>query len=930
MKKLLTLLVALLITGFTYGQGSVMGKVVDNSGDPLIGASVYLEGTSTGTITDVDGNFAIKNVDNGSVNLVVSYVGFKTKTVAVNVSGKTNVGTITLESDAVMLSAIEVVADYAVERKTPVAFVKLDKKEIEKVLGSRDIPLMLNTTPSVYATEQGGGAGDARINVRGFNQRNVAIMINGVPVNDMENGWVYWSNWDGVADATSSIQLQRGLSAVNLATPSIGGTMNIITSPAEKKLGGVAKMEYGSGNFLKSTITAHSGMINDKFAMSMSLVRKVGDGIIDKTWTDAWAYYLGASLKLNNKHKLEFFALGAPQRHGQNLYKQNIATYSHDFAESIDYNTEAFKKFPEAGRNFNQNWAPVSGYNEDQYWNGKTHARKADDFINTRENFYHKPQVNLNWYADWNEKVSQYTVFYYSGGTGGGTGTYGSLYRRDAEGNLGDDDYKFYYGPNPWTWDLNETVSMNKGPAGDYYVDKKAKTKEDGQSIGILRNSRNNQNTIGAISKFKINWSNNLKSSIGLDWRTAKIDHFREVRDLLGGSYFVDTKDEFASSNQKVLGDKIAYNFTNTVDWLGAYFQTEYTMGDFSTYAMAGWSTIKYTYFNNFVKDDSDKGKDGHLYAETGWINGLQVKGGANYILNDNMNVFGNLGYVSKVPIFDAVINDRDGTKADDPKNEKFYAFEAGYNVFSTDNKLRAKLSGYYTLWKDRTRNIGIYNQDGTEGYVFVTGMNQLHKGIELDVKYNPINMLELGFGASVADWRYINDVEGQYKTWDPVEGNEKEGTYTFYAKDLKVGDAPQTQFVFSTAFKPTDGLFLQVLAKHYRDYYAEWDPFSRTEKEEDAEGNRIQSWKTPSYNLLDFHASYNLPLSGKLGVQIFAHVFNVLDEVYIQDATDNSKYNGYTIKNSEGDVINDHTAERAEVFFGLPRRFNVGAKVTF
>ena len=85
-------------------------------------------------------------------------------------------------------------------------------------LGSQDLPMALNLTPSVYATQQGGGAGDARINVRGFNQRNVAVMINGVPQNDMENGWVYWSNWDGVADASHSIQMQRGLSAVNLGS----------------------------------------------------------------------------------------------------------------------------------------------------------------------------------------------------------------------------------------------------------------------------------------------------------------------------------------------------------------------------------------------------------------------------------------------------------------------------------------------------------------------------------------------------------------------------------------------------------------------------------------------------------------------------------------------------------------------------------------
>ena len=930
MKKLLTLLVALLLTGFAYGQGSIKGKVVDNTGEPLIGASVYLEGTSVGTITDVNGNFLLSNVDNGKATVVISFIGYKTKKIPVNVSGETDLGTITMESDAVMLSAIEVVADYAVERKTPVAFVKLDKKEIEKVLGSRDIPLMLNTTPSVYATEQGGGAGDARINVRGFNQRNVAIMINGVPVNDMENGWVYWSNWDGVADATSSIQLQRGLSAVNLATPSIGGTMNIITSPAEKERGGVAKIEYGSGNFLKTTVTAHTGMINDKFAMSMSLVRKVGDGIIDKTWTDAWAYYLGATYKVNKKHKLELFALGAPQRHGQNLYKQNIATYSKDFARSIeDYDTLAFQKFVEKGRYFNQNWAPVSNYDAEQYWNGKTHPRKASDYINTRENFYHKPQVNLNWYADWSDKISQYTILYYSGGNGGGTGTYGKMYRRDAEGNLGDDDFKFYYGKSPWSYDLNTQIAVNGGSEDTVYVDKKPIAREPGQSIGILRNSRNNQNTIGAISKFKIKWNQNASSILGVDWRTAEIDHFREVRDLLGGQYFVDTRNQFATDVKKKLGDTVAYSFTNTVDWFGAYFQTEFTLGSFSTYGMAGWSTIKYTYFNNFVKDDSKNGKDGHLYAETGWINGLQVKGGANYVINDNMNVFVNLGYVSKVPIFDAVISDRDGTKAENPQNEKFYAYEAGYNFFSSDNKVRAKLSGYYTLWKDRTKNIGIYNQDGTEGYVFVTGMEQLHKGIEFEIKYNPINKLELGFNGSVADWRYTNDVSGKYKTYDE-EGQQKEEEYHFYSKDLKVGDAPQTQLVLSAAFKPIDDLFLQVLYKHYREFYAEWDPFSRTELEEDADGNRIQSWRTPNYSLLDFHAFYKLPLKGKLGVQIFAHVFNILDELYISDAVDNSQYNGYIIKDSDGNVINNHKAERAEVFMGLPRRYNVGVKVTF
>ena len=93
------------------------------------------------------------------------------------------------------MSGLEVLASRA-DEKTPVAYTNISKAEMEVRLGSQEIPMALNTTPSVYATQQGGGAGDARINVRGFNQRNVAVMINGVPQNDMENGWVFSSALD--------------------------------------------------------------------------------------------------------------------------------------------------------------------------------------------------------------------------------------------------------------------------------------------------------------------------------------------------------------------------------------------------------------------------------------------------------------------------------------------------------------------------------------------------------------------------------------------------------------------------------------------------------------------------------------------------------------------------------------------------------------
>ena len=199
---------------FVSAQMTVSGTVVDAStGAPLTGANVVVDGTNKGSAADASGAFTINNVPNGST-LTASMIGYNNA--SIDAARTVN---FELSSSILEMSGLEVLASRADER-TPVAYTTVTKAEMEARLGSQDIPMSLNTTPSVYATQQGGGAGDARINVRGFNQRNVAVMINGVPQNDMENGWVYWSNWDGVGDATSSIQMQRGLSAVNLATPS--------------------------------------------------------------------------------------------------------------------------------------------------------------------------------------------------------------------------------------------------------------------------------------------------------------------------------------------------------------------------------------------------------------------------------------------------------------------------------------------------------------------------------------------------------------------------------------------------------------------------------------------------------------------------------------------------------------------------------------
>ena len=930
MNRFTRIVANILILSFSsilFAQMTVSGTVTDAfTGNTLAGANVVVDGTDMGAAADANGGYTLSNVPNGAT-LTASMIGY---TDASATAGKTV--NFSLSGSAIEMSGLEVLASRAGE-KTPVAFTNVSKADMDVRLGSQDIPMALNTTPSVYATQQGGGAGDARINVRGFNQRNVAVMINGVPQNDMENGWVYWSNWDGVGDATHSIQMQRGLSAVNLATPSIGGTMNIITDPAAMSKGGSFKQEAGAGSFLKSSINYNTGLIADKFAFSTTLVKKSGEGIIDKTWTDAYAYYFGASYQMNATNRFELYAIGAPQRHGQNLYKQNLGAYDSEFAKTVEgydatavdsagqFRDEGTTNGVEFGRNFNQNWAPInSSYKGKQYWymyGDRTVERHNPDYLNERENYFHKPLVNLNHYLTLNDQMRLSTIVYWSGGSGGGTGTYGKIPTMDADGNLGDDDYKFYYGRGPWVRDWNTLIAYNSGANTIEYVDKTAIRRLPGQSIGILRNSINRQSTIGVISKLNYDLSDALKLQAGLDWRTAGIEHAREVRDLLGGDYYLDFADDNGPAGGKkvVLGDIIAYHNNTTVDWLGFFGQGSYSSGPINAYGMAGFSQIAYTYQDHFTVANE--------LIEANAISTMQFKGGAMYDVSDGISVFANFGLVEKPPIMDNVIY-LDGTVASDPANEKFQSIEAGVN-YQADN-MAVKVNYYMTDWKDRNLTKAVSSGEGSSGdtdVIFLTGVNQNHSGLEVEADMQVIDMLRLNASVSLGTWKFTEDAVGNYQedefnSLGQVTG-QKSTAYTYALKDLFVGDMPQTGMALGATVTPTDGLSIQALFNFYDKNYSDWSPNAR-EVGSDGTADREQVWMAPSYSKLDVHINYVITGTG---MTAFAHVFNALDAVYVQDALDNSPYNGY------GDAVS-HSAGKAEVFLGTPRYFNAGLKVNF
>ena len=422
MKKFLQTFMFLLIAGVTFGQGTVNGKIVDaKTNEALPGATILVQGTTDGTVTGFDGTFSLE-VSEGAT-LEVSYIGYSTMEVSAR-----NGMEIKMEADLNVLGEVVItsgVIDFAKVRETPVAVSTISPSEISLKVGNQEFPEIMNKTPGVYATKQGGGYGDSRISLRGFDQRNTSFLINGQPVNDMENGWVYWSNWAGLTDVASGIQIQRGLGASRLAVPSVGGTVSIFTKAAEAKRGGSAQQVIGNDGFQKTSVAISTGLNDNGWATSFLLSRWAGNGYIYNTQGEGWTYFAAVGYAPEgSNHSLNLSVLGAGQWHHQRDVWVSIPDYQNFGEEGLD-----------------RRWNSNGGY--------MTNADGEVEEFSMRRNFYNKPLATFNWDWDISSKLKLATSFYGSAGRGGGTGPRGNNFRNS--------DIDYY----PFRKDLTEHVIEN-------------------------------------------------------------------------------------------------------------------------------------------------------------------------------------------------------------------------------------------------------------------------------------------------------------------------------------------------------------------------------------------------------------------------------------------------------------------------------------
>ncbi|MBR4263690.1 MAG: carboxypeptidase-like regulatory domain-containing protein [Paludibacteraceae bacterium] len=909
MKQFITLLFCSLICVSIQAQTQkVSGTVRDaKTGEELIGVSVLEVGTTNGIVTDLDGNFTIQ-VQKGS-ELQLSYVGYQTQTLPVDGS---DLGTIRMSPEAITLEDVTITSQLARTQQTPVAVSQVTALEIEERLAGQEFPEVLKNTPGVHANGQGGGWGDSEIWMRGFDNTNIATMINGVPMNDMEGGTIYWSNWQGLGDVTSVMQTQRGMGASKVSAPSIGGTINIVTRGIDAKKGGSLSYSMGNDGYNKVSFSVSTGLLKSGWAITVMASRTWGDGYIQGTGFQGYSYFANISKRINDKHQLSLTGFGAPQWHWTRPSGNSGALTLAEWNNVRKYMTN--------GMDFRR-YNPSYGYDS----KGKQKG--------TNYNQYHKPHISLNhvWQIDYKSSLS--TAVYVSIGRGFGNTAEASPYSEYAYSDLTRGAYNGV---------LTTTFRRDDG-SFDYAAVEALNAASTTGSQLVLAENRNDHNWYGLVSTYNNKFlENTLDLTAGIDVRYYQGIHSAVISDLLSGEYFIDAtransvdpannvnrNDPNWTYKKQNVGEVVYRDYTGHVMQEGAFATLEYTNNGLSAFVNGSLSYTNYWRVDRFYYDEAHK-KSGVI----GYLGGT-IKGGVNYNFNPNHNAFVNVGFISRAPKFNGAFMTSNTSHAfnRNAKNEKIASVEIGYGFH---NKfVNIMLNGYYTRWMDKTMSRSTTLDNQSNGYINMNGVGAQHMGLELEFKARPTKWLDISAMFSIGDWRWKgkdvtgymfdelgNAVTSKGEVTTPYCTDEgKEHAWAMIDVDnIRVGGQAQTTANLGLTFKPFKGFRIGGEYTLYDRNYSYYS-FSGSNLVTGKTVHIVAPYRCPIGGSMDVRASYSFDF-GTIRATLAANVTNVLDQHHIEKA-----WSASTVSQS----IAENTKDNIYFFYNKGRQWNIRLKLQF
>lgn len=693
--------------------------------------------------------------------------------------------------DTLTLQEVTISAVFNSPKNSPLRIATIDSETLKSRTSVRTYPELLKGIPGVYATAETGSYGDAKFNIRGFGQENIAVLLNGIPISGLTSGNMFWNNWMGLADATYAIQLQKGVGASMLSDGSVGGSVDIITSASGNELGVDAGMYASHFGTYKGYFNVSSGLLPKGWTINLMASYVGGKGYVQATDVNAFSYMFNVGKRFGKEHTLLFTALGSPEQHDQ---------------RSQRLSWEDIRKY---GRDYNKNWG----------------VREGEPYNISRNNYF-KPYFTLQ--HIWNaEKLSMKNSVYLAIGNGGGrwTETKGKpILSHISQGQI---DWEAV---NQTNLSNDRSYLPSDAPAGI-------------AATNILSDFMAGHTQTGTITTLEYALTDRWTFGGGLHYQYYSTWENERITDLLGADFwYEDYADKslagIAGRNPyKKTGDSIRTDNGKVTHHGTLYFSAAYASEKLNVnIGLSGFGSLnrrwdKYNYTGADIWSDMAKGL------------GACMKGGILWKPAYGHSIYVNGGWYSRLPYPSVWFSSGNNEITENVRNERNVLGELGYRF--AWNRGGVEVTGYIAYWKNRTMMSDKYKQADAIGETkyMVTGLDALHYGVEADMFYRPAEWVEFSTFASVGDWRWKNDVEAVI--YDDYSDNQV-GVVGVYADGLPVGGAPQTQFGATVEFQIPGGFSLSADWQFSDRMYAEFDPVDRRDPDD-----HVSSYRIPSYHLM-------------------------------------------------------------------------------
>lgn len=663
-----------------------------------------------------------------------------------------------------------------------------------------------------------------RFRVRGYDADQFGTYINGVPMENLDNGFTPYGQWGGLNDVLRNRETSIGLAPTTFAYGDMGGMNSFDTRASHQRKQTSMSYALSNRNYVHRFMLTHSTGLNKKgWAFSLSASRRWADeGFTDGTYYDGWSFYAGIDKRINDRNLLSFVAFATPTENG----RQGASVQ-----EMVDI----------AGNNF---YNPYWGYQNGRKRNASvaksfqpigilTHDWKISDKTNlvtaASVSFGKRSTTGLDWYnaADPRPDYYRYLPSYQL------SPELADEVRQEMmnDVNKRQINWDALYNANYGSYDVVENAN---GIQGNTVAGKRSHYIVEDRIVNTLKYNFNS--VINSVV------SEHVAVSGGVSYQAQKNNYYKKVDDLLGGDFYVDVN-QFAerdfptntnagqndiNSPNRILyeGSKFGYNYDINIKKGSVWLQ-----GLFKFRKIDVFLATEHSYTSFFRKGNARVGLfPDNSYGKSTTYNFYNsgIKGGLTYKINGRNYIFANGSYQSRAPFFENVYlapRTRDFVQ-DNLKSEEILAVEGGYAMNAP--KLKLRLTGYYTQFKNQMNVLTFYNDEYRNFVNYaISNIGKIHTGIEFGAEAKIYKGLSLNAAAAIGKYYYNTRQQATVTADNSSDLLSKD--VTVYSKNFYV-PTPQQAYTIGLDYRSPKFWFVNVNFNYFDDMYADFNPIRRTE----------------------------------------------------------------------------------------------------